>query len=183
MFHLIHYFQNIVKNVKKSQLAAQARDEDSRLEFIERFAAVLTDAGFPPMPARVFACLLCTDSGMLTSADLARLLRISPAAISGAIRYLGQINLVSRLRQSGSRRDCYHVHDDVWYEAITRRDHMLSRLERGVREGVEVLGRNTRAGQRMAETLAYFEFVQQELPALAERWRARKNALGNRRGR
>src|SRR5262249_50213296 len=182
MFHLIHYFQNIVKIVKRA-VRKRAQSEESRLIFIDRFAAVLTDGGFPQMPARVFVCLLCTDSGMLTSADLARLLRISRAAMSGAVRYLGQINLVSRLRPSRSRRDCYHVHDDVWYEAITRRDEMLSRLERGVREGVEVLGCNTRAGQRMAETLAYFEFVQQELPALAERWRARKSALGYRRGR
>jgi DNA-binding transcriptional regulator GbsR (MarR family) len=133
------------------------------------------------MPARVFAGLLATDSGRLTAADLADLLRVSPAAISGAVRYLAQVNLASREREPGSRRDYYRVHDDVWYEAIARRDQVLARWERSLLEGIEVLGRHTAAGARMAETLAFFEFLQKELPALLQRWRAHNRAqrLGN----
>jgi len=41
-----------------------------------------------------------------------------------------------------------------------------------------VLGRGTPAGARIAETLAFFEFIQTELPAMLERWRARKAELG-----
>ena len=48
------------------------------------------------MPARVFAALLASDSGRLTSAELSALLKVSPAAVSGAVRYLAQVNLVSR---------------------------------------------------------------------------------------
>ena len=33
--------------------------------YLERFAAVLVAAGFPPMPARVFVALLVADSGRL----------------------------------------------------------------------------------------------------------------------
>ena len=40
------------------------------------------------MPARVFSALLATDSGRLTAAELAERLQISPAAVSGAVRYL-----------------------------------------------------------------------------------------------
>ncbi|HEY7015122.1 MAG TPA: hypothetical protein VH480_20330, partial [Streptosporangiaceae bacterium] len=47
--------------------------------FVERFAAVLTEAGIPRMPARVFAALLATDSGRLTAAELAAQLQASPA--------------------------------------------------------------------------------------------------------
>ena len=50
------------------------RDEDAVGRFIERFASVLTEAGIPRMPARVFAALLASDSGRLTAADLAGLL-------------------------------------------------------------------------------------------------------------
>ena len=46
--------------------------------YLERFASVLVAAGFPPMPARVFVALLVTDSGRLTAADLAEVLRVSP---------------------------------------------------------------------------------------------------------
>jgi DNA-binding transcriptional regulator GbsR (MarR family) len=151
------------------------RDQRAVSGFIERFAVALSDAGFPRMPARVFAGLLATDSGRLTAAELAALLRVSPAAISGAVRYLAQVNLASREREPGSRRDYYRVHDDVWYEAIARRDQVLARWERSLREGIELLGRETPAGSRMAETVTFFEFMQKELPLLLKKWREHKN--------
>jgi DNA-binding transcriptional regulator GbsR (MarR family) len=150
------------------------RDQRAVAGFIERFAMALTEAGFPRMPARVFAGLLATDSGRLTAAGLASLLQVSPAAVSGAVRYLAQVNLASREREPGSRSDYYRVHDDVWYEAVARRDQVLARWERSLREGIEVLGADTPAGARMAETLAFFEFLQKELPALLRRWREHK---------
>ena len=71
--------------------------------FIERFAAVLEESGVPRMPARVFVALLAEDSGSLTAAQLAQRLQVSPAAISGAVRYLTQVSLVGREREPGSR--------------------------------------------------------------------------------
>jgi DNA-binding transcriptional regulator GbsR (MarR family) len=152
-----------VKNVKRRE-ALQG--------FIARFASALIDAGFPRMPARVFAALLASDSGRLTSAELSNLLKVSPAAISGAVRYLAQVNLLSREGEGGSRREHYQVHQDVWYEAIARRDRTLTKIEDRLREGVEIVGRNTPAGERLGETLAFFEFVQRELPQMLNRWRA-----------
>ena len=37
-----------------------------------------------------------------------------------------------------------------------------------------MVGRETAAGARIAETLAFFEFIQTELPEMLERWRARE---------
>jgi len=51
---------------------------------------------------------------------------------------------------------------------------VLERCERSLREGIEVVGRDSPAGARIAETLAFFEFLQKELPALMEKWRAQK---------
>ncbi len=149
----------------------------TRSAFIERFAAVLTQSGFPRMPARVFAALLATDSGRLTSAELAAMLHVSPAAISGAVGYLVQVNLASREAEPGSRREHYRVHSETWYEAIARKDQVLDRCERSLRDGIDVVGRDTPAGARIAETLAFFEFMQTELPAMLERWRERKAGL------
>jgi predicted transcriptional regulator len=151
--------------------------DKTRAGFIERFASVLTQSGFPRMPARVFAALLATDSGRLTAAQLAELLYVSPAAISGAVSYLVQVNLASREAEPGSRREHYRVHNETWYEAIASKDQVLDRCERSLREGIDVVGRDTAAGARIAETLAFFEFIQTELPAMLERWRARKAEL------
>jgi DNA-binding transcriptional regulator GbsR (MarR family) len=148
---------------------------DAAARFIERFASVLVESGVPRMPARVFAALLTIDSGRLTASELAELLQVSPAAVSGAVRYLTQVSLISREREPGSRRDVYRLHDDQWYEAIVRREPLLQRWERAVLEGVEAVGSATPAGRRLRDTADFFEFLQAEMPALLERWRAQRS--------
>ncbi len=153
------------------------RDPEAVRRFVERFASAMVDAGVPRMPARVFAALQTADSGRLTSAEISELLQVSPAAISGAVRYLTQVHLVRREREPGSRRDHYVVDNDIWYEAILDRNRILLTWERSFREGVEALGPDTPAGVRLAESMAFFEFVRAELPALMERWRKVKDEM------
>jgi DNA-binding transcriptional regulator GbsR (MarR family) len=143
--------------------------------FVERFASVLEESGMPRMPARVFAALLSTDSGRATAAELSEALRVSPAAVSGAVRYLSQTSLIGREREPGSRRDVYRLHDDEWYEAIYRREPMLARWERAVLDGVEAVGPDTPAGARLRDTAEFFAFLQAEMPAMLQRWHSRRS--------
>ncbi len=142
--------------------------------FIERFAAVLTEAGIPRMPARVFAALLATDSGRLTAAELAAQLQASPAAVSGGVRYLMGVGMVNREGEPGSRRHHYRVPDHVWDEIVSSRDRLMARWTAVMREGVALLGADTPAGARLAESVEYFDFVSAELPRIVARWRERK---------
>jgi DNA-binding transcriptional regulator GbsR (MarR family) len=146
------------------------RDPEAVGQFVEHFASALTDAGLHRMPARVFAALHATDSGRLTSAEIAEQLQVSPAAVSGAVRYLTQFNLVRRERAPGSRRDHYVVDDDSWYEAIVSRDEIVLRWQASAKKGVEVLGADTPAGKRMADSAAFFEFIYGELRELIVKW-------------
>lgn len=154
-----------------------ARDPAAVLQFIERFATNLVEVGMPRMPARVFVALLTSDPGRLTAAEIGDVLQISPAAVSGAVRYLMQTQLVSRDREPGSRRDYYRVHDDVWHDAILGRDQLFARWDTVVREGVEVLGDRTPAGQRLELTRHYFQFLREQLPALLGQWQERRAKL------
>jgi DNA-binding transcriptional regulator GbsR (MarR family) len=138
--------------------------------YVERFASVLVAAGIPPMPARVFAALLVTDSGRLTAAELAESLQVSPAAVSGAVRYLTQIGLVHKERVPGSRRDYYRMPDDVWNEMFRLRDQVMQRWAAMIREGIELLGPDTPAGMRLTEHATFFDFVSRELPEVLKRW-------------
>ncbi|OXS33966.1 GbsR/MarR family transcriptional regulator [Streptomyces sp. XY006] len=166
-----------------TESAGGGRDVEAVSRFVESFAAQLVEAGMARMPARVFAALLSSDKGVLTSAELSEQLRISPAAVSGAVRYLAQTHMVSREREPGSRRERYRVHGDQWYEALTNREAVIKRWESALREGVASLGPDTPAGRRMAETLAFFEFVEVEVVAMMERWRAhREKTFGPDRG-
>ncbi|MPY53534.1 MarR family transcriptional regulator [Streptomyces sp. K1PN6] len=154
-----------------------SRDPEAVSRFVERFAAQLTEAGMPRMPSRVFAALLASDTGGLSSAELGEQLQISPAAVSGAVRYLAQQHMVSREREPGSRRDLYRMHSDQWYEVLANRDGVIKRWEDALREGVENLGPATPAGRRIAETLAFFVFVETEYAGMMERWRVHRAEL------
>ncbi len=147
----------------------KTRDPAVISRFIERFAQVMVEAGMPRIASRIFVALLAADSGRLTAAELAEQLRASPAAISGGVRYLTQLNLVRRERDPGSRRDHYRVDDDVWYQTITQRDQLLARWAASLREGADVLGPDSPAGARFAETVEFFEFLQKELRLMTER--------------
>src|SRR6478735_10387266 len=152
MFRKVRYFQKLVKlrnrqdderrrvrddrrmTKEAAGAAGPGRDPEAVSKFVEGFAAQLVEAGMQRMPARVFAALLASDSGSLTSAELGEGLRVSPAAVSGAVRYLSQQHMVSREREPGSRRERYRVHGDQWYEALTNREAVIKRWEGALRE-------------------------------------------------
>jgi DNA-binding transcriptional regulator GbsR (MarR family) len=127
-----------------------AADDPAIARFVERFALTLLKTGLPRMPARVFAALLTAPDGRLTAAELAERLQVSPAAISGAVRYLTQVRMVGRERDPGGRRDDCRIYDDLWYEAMMHRDEMLARWDEDLLSGIEAVGgSDTEAGARL----------------------------------
>jgi len=146
------------------------RDEAAVSQFIERFAGVLFDSGVPRMPARVFAALLTADAGQLTAAEIGEILGVSPAAVSGGVRYMIQVGLVTGTGEPGSRRLSYQVPHDVWHRLLRMRDALLARWTETLRDGASVVGAETPAGERLSESVEYFEFMSAELPAMLERW-------------
>jgi DNA-binding transcriptional ArsR family regulator len=147
-------------------------DGDALARFVERFAVTLTEAGWPRMPARVFACLLADEQGGLTAGELAARLQVSPAAISGAVRYLRQVGLVTREREPGARSDHYRVDENVWYESLVQRAAQLHGWEAALADGVDAAGADTRAGRRLDESREFFAFLRTEFEQVLERWRA-----------
>lgn len=155
-----------------------AGGDEAVSRFVERFAAEMTAAGMQRMASRVFAALLASETASMTSAELAEQLRISPAAVSGAIGYLTQVDMVSRERDPGTRRDRYVLHNELWYETFTRRDQVLVRWEKVLHEGAETLGPDTAAGRRTAETAEFFAFLHGEMAGIMDRWRDHRAARG-----
>jgi DNA-binding transcriptional regulator GbsR (MarR family) len=149
------------------------RDEAAVGRFVEQFAEHLVVAGMSRMPSRVFAQLLASDSGRMTAAELAEALQVSPAAVSGAVRYLIQVGMISRERLPGTRREVYAIYRDSWYEMMASRDQLLARWVASLADGVVALGRGTPAGERLAETQEFIEFLAKELSGILARWRER----------
>ena len=154
--------------------AASPGADDVVRRFVERFAVLLSDSGMARMPARVFACVLAADAGQLTAAEPAERLEVSPAAISGAVRYLLQAGMIERTREPGARRDHYRLHDDVWGEMYLSRSALLRRWEDLMAEAVAAIGTDRPAGRRLEETRDFFAFLREELPAVMQRWKERR---------
>ena len=152
------------------------RDPVAVRGFIERFTAQLTQAGFPRTPARIFVALLTADSSRLTAAELGELLQASPASISGGVRYLIQVGLVAAEGEPGSRRQHYWMSDRVWQDIVRLRDRQFTRWAAELQDGVRILGADSPAGVRMAETVGYFEFISSEMAGLLARWDSRNQA-------
>jgi DNA-binding transcriptional regulator GbsR (MarR family) len=149
---------------------ADARDPVTVRAFIEGFTSLLTQAGFPRTPARIFVALLTSDSSRLTASELADLLQTSPASVSGGVRYLIQVGLVAAEGEPGSRRQHYRMPTDVWDEIVRLRNRQFARWVTELRGGVSALGADTPAGSRMAATVRYFDFLSTEMSGLLTRW-------------
>ncbi|WP_414936234.1 GbsR/MarR family transcriptional regulator [Amycolatopsis sp. cmx-11-51] len=146
------------------------RDEDAVRRYVEHLGLTLSQIGMQRMPARVFAALMTTDAGRLTAAELAEQLSVSPAAISGAVRWLEQIGLVAKEREPGSRRDHYRLFDDLWYATFMKRDRMITLWRDAADEGVAALGTDTPAGERVAEMRDFLSFMIKELNDMYAKW-------------
>ena len=148
--------------------------------FVERFGSALTAAGMQRLPSRVFAALLADDDGRMTAAELGEVLSVSPASVSGAVRYLQQMRMIHREREQGSRRDVYVVADDAWHDMMMNSASVYAPLTQSLSEGIDqVGGRGTTAGDRLALSVAFLEFVTEEMQQLSERWDKRRAELGH----
>ena len=148
--------------------------------FVERFGSELTAAGMQRLPSRVFACLLADEDGRMTAAEIGEALSVSPASVSGAVRSLQQVRMIHREREPGSRRDVYVVADDGWHDIMRNSANIYAPLTQTLREGVaQVGGEGTAAGDRLALSVAFLEFVTVEMQQLSERWDKRRAELGH----
>ena len=144
---------------------------DSLAQAVERLGRVLEESGVPRMPARVFAYILAEDRDRYTAAELAQGLQVSPAAISGAVRYLTHTRLVVRERRPSGRGDLYRVVDgDVWGTIMTARLPLMDDYVTSLEDAAALLEPGSPGRARVEETRDYFAFAREGLVDLAERW-------------
>jgi len=135
---------------------AYGRDPEAVRGFMEQFVALMIQTGLPRMAARVFACLITTDSGSLTSADLVQHLRVSPASVSKAIAYLEGLELVRRERDPRRRRECYIIDDDLWLRTWMTDAQRHAKWANTAQQGARIFAAATPAGARLDQMSRFF---------------------------
>jgi DNA-binding transcriptional regulator GbsR (MarR family) len=156
--------------------APAALDDRAVADAVEHLGGALAEAGLARLPARVFAALLATEEGRLTASELAAMLGVSPAGISGAVRYLTQVKMIRRERERGSRRDVYVVLDDAWHDVLMQKDQIYAPILAALVVARGAVGEASRAGKRMQLSVEFLEFIQREMDGMSQRWEQYKAA-------
>ncbi len=146
-------------------------------QFIERMGGALAAAGLQRLPSRVFAALCIDEDGRMTAAELGETLGVSPAAVSGAVKFLVQIHFVHRERERGSRRDVYVVDDDAWHSAMMSRDTTYAPMLTALDDAVDRLDPSSDARLRLLLMREFLAFVDAEMTELAARWERRRQQI------
>jgi DNA-binding transcriptional regulator GbsR (MarR family) len=123
----------------------------------------MVQTGLPRMAARVFACLVTSDSGALTATELVARLRVSPASVSKAIAYLEGIDLVRRERDPRRRREHYLIDDDLWLRTWRTDAERHATWADTAQLGVQIFGATTPAGARLDLMAQFFAQLAHEM--------------------
>jgi predicted transcriptional regulator len=147
------------------------------LEYVEQFAGLLSDSGLQRMSARVFSYVLVDDADTYTAAEIAEGLSISLAAVSGAVRELTTAGLLFKTRRASTRADVYRLKDeDLWGSIMLDRSPIIQRYRDLAIDGMAKLpdgpGRD-----RLIQTAAFMEFVDEEMALMREHWNERRDEL------
>lgn len=151
--------------------APGAHDPEAMDEVVEQSTELMIKAGLPPMMARVLTALFTSDGGSLTSAELVKRLRVSPASISKAVAYLEGQALITRGRDPRSRAERYSVDDDVAFLSIMASARVQSQIAEACAIGARKLGTTTPAGARLDNMSRFLHHVIDDLVRSVEHWR------------
>ena len=149
-----------------------------REQFVERMGGALTSAGLARLPSRIFAALLIDEDGRMTAAELGETLQVSPAAVSGAVRYLDGVGMIRREREGGSRRDIFVVDDDAWHDTLMHTDQVYAPMLTALARALEELPADDPAYRRLRLSQEFLTFILEEMGILQERWKQRVKELG-----
>lgn len=137
-------------------------------EYEAKMIEVLIEKGMPRMAARVLACLYVTDSESLTAAELVRRLKVSPASVSAAVRFLDNLGMIKRVHDG--RRHRYLADDDAWFRSSVASGLTMERWARTAHEGAELFG-DSLPGERLAKMALFLDHFTRDLMGVAEKWR------------
>ena len=135
---------------------------------VAQAVSALAANGFPRLPATVLMTLMTSEETELTAEALAERTQSSPAAISGAVRYLTTIGMIRRHVLPGSRRYVYELPEHPWYTVSIEKNELYGVIEALARKAVPTLG--PRGGGQMEEMAEFFAFLRGRLPQVLAEW-------------
>jgi DNA-binding transcriptional regulator GbsR (MarR family) len=141
---------------------------------VNRLVEAFADAGFPRMPAAALVAVLTSPTSAMTAEELASTLEVSPAAVSGAVRYLQTVGMMTRHRSAGDRRYRYELPEHAWYSGSVNNQALYDRLATVAEAAAQTLDEPA-ARDRVLDMAGFFRFVQRRIPELLDEWNAQRD--------
>jgi DNA-binding transcriptional regulator GbsR (MarR family) len=147
--------------------------------FVEEVGIVFEQTGLPRMAGRIFGWLLIADPPQQNTDQIARGLLASKGSISTTTRFLIQHGLIERVSLPGVRHDFFRLKsaakDRMVEMGIVDEVKMFRQL---TERGLEIVGdKDSPSRHALEEMHELYLFLEQELPALRERWFKRRNKI------
>ncbi|HWI31451.1 MAG TPA: helix-turn-helix domain-containing protein [Microbacterium sp.] len=142
------------------------------IDTAEQAAGMLAAAGMPRMPARVMMALVGSPDAGYSAAELADRLGVSPAAVSGAVRYLQSLRMIQRLSRPGERIARYDLMDDGWHSMITANAPMYAKLAESIDAIAELNGDAPLSVARAHRVADFLRYLAERMPQLVVEWEA-----------
>ena len=141
-------------------------------QFTEEVGIAFEQTGLPRMAGRILGWLLVSDPPHQSMEQLTSALKASKGSISTTTRLLIHHGLIERISLPGIRHDYFRLHSDTWQHMIGRGLTSEIRMFRQLAErGLGLIGEKTTANSKwLKEMLNVYTFLEQEFPALLERW-------------
>jgi DNA-binding PadR family transcriptional regulator len=138
--------------------------------FIESMGLFFERQGVPRIGGRILGLLMLSEKP-LAPAELAELLRVSPASISTNIRQLQANGLVDPASIPGDRRHYYVFNSAGWDHRLELAISAMDALGQLCQDALAMPRLKDR--HKLREAVEFCDFYREELAGAAERWRAR----------
>lgn len=143
--------------------------------FVEDVAVFFEGEGLPKTVGRVIGWLLICDPPEQSPAQLAAALQVSRSSISSATRMLTPSGLVERVSLPGERQDYFRIRPDAWAAMLRRRAEQTTLFRDLAARGLDLLSREPEERrERLERVHELYGFLEQELPAVFDRWERRR---------
>lgn len=139
--------------------------------FIEEVGTLFELFSFPRMAGKILGWLLVCVPPYQTANELIAAVGGSKGSISSMTRLLMHVGLVERIGRPGMRGSNFQVKKDSWVELLKNRFSFIKAMRELADKGLALMNdEETKYRLRLQEIRDLHAFLEDEVPALFERW-------------
>jgi DNA-binding transcriptional regulator GbsR (MarR family) len=144
---------------------------DGESAFVEEMGRTLAGYGMTPMAGRMWGWLLICEPPEQTAAEIADALQASRGAISGTARILASAGMIRRSTRRGDRREYFSAPPETFDSFLANAGRIYRQFREMAERGLTAMAdRPPESRARLQELRDVFAFVEQEVPAVVDRF-------------